>query len=237
MRTTLKFAAGDVLPTLKSVLVAQGIPPWKTPADRIVRLAEKALSAYRETAEPAAVWMDIPRPEFMALFQANGKNAAESPVGPVAGSADDLALFAVTLGQRISDEISLLFERNDFAAGALLDAAASEGADLAAAQVERAYRDHLRQSSRFNSRQATLRFSPGYCGWHIRGQEELFGALDPSAIGIRLNESCLMQPLKSVSGVVVSGNKEIFYFEDTFSFCRDCATHTCRDRIGDVMNQ
>jgi hypothetical protein len=40
-----------------------------------------------------------------------------------------------------------------------------------------------------------------------------------------------MQPLKSVSGVIVAGRIEIFEFDDVFSFCSGCATHDCRDRI------
>lgn len=54
----------------------------------------------------------------------------------------------------------------------------------------------------------TLRFSPGYCGWHLSGQKELF-SLFPSSTpcGIRLTESCLMLPIKSVSGVIGVGKE------------------------------
>ncbi len=237
MRETLAISAAAVLPTVESVLRAQGIPPWKKPDDRILRLADEALAAYRATAAPAGLLMEIPGAEFEGVFDGERVNHPDSPVGPIARSANDLALFAVTLGQRISDRISLLFESKDYAAGSLLDAAASEGAELAAALVERSFRERLSAAGRFRPGLATLRFSPGYCGWDIRGQRNLFRALTPGTIGLSLSESCLMQPLKSVSGVMVSGRKEIFDFEDVFSFCRDCSTHTCRERIKDVMNQ
>jgi hypothetical protein len=84
---------------------------------------------------------------------------------------------------------------------------------------------------RLDAERGMLRFSPGYCGWDLTAQRALFESLRPEAIGIFLTGSCLMQPLKSVSGVIVAGKKEIFEFDDDFSFCSDCATHECRDRI------
>jgi len=51
------------------------------------------------------------------------------------------------------------------------------------------------------------RFSPGYCGWHVSEQKKLF-PLFPSAepCGIRLTDSSLMLPIKSVSGVIGLGD-------------------------------
>ena len=52
----------------------------------------------------------------------------------------------------------------------------------------------------------TNRFSPGYCGWHVSEQQRLFplfGVERPC--GVRLTESSLMVPIKSVSGVIGLG--------------------------------
>lgn len=48
-------------------------------------------------------------------------------------------------------------------------------------------------------------FSPGYCGWHVREQEMFFSLLPPEPCGIKLNDSCLMTPIKSVSGFIGAG--------------------------------
>jgi hypothetical protein len=77
-----------------------------------------------------------------------------------------------------------------------------------------------------------LRYSPGYCGWHISGQRKLFDFLKPETIGISLRESHLMEPLKSVSGVVIVGPAGIHAFQDEYPFCERCKTHGCRERIG-----
>jgi hypothetical protein len=82
-----------------------------------------------------------------------------------------------------------------------------------------------------------MRFSPGYCGWDLTAQRGLFEALQPAEIGITLSESCLMRPLKSISGVFIAGEKGIFVFDDVFSFCGECATHECRDRITALLGR
>ena len=237
IRKILEIPVPEVLPSPAAVMKGQGIPGWIPPDARISRLAEDALALYRDHARPAGVVMEITGGEFGAVFQGRGSNEAESPVGPIYRASEHLALFAVTVGEPVCAEIARLFRENDFALGSMLDSAASEGAELAARSAEEFYREHLKGAGMLDSRCGTLRFSPGYCGWHISAQGSLFDALQPGAIGINLNASFLMQPLKSISGVIISGRRDIFDFEDVFSFCRDCRTHSCRDRIASLLEQ
>lgn len=53
----------------------------------------------------------------------------------------------------------------------------------------------------------TNRFSPGYCGWHVSEQASLFHIFaTEQPCGVRLTPgSCLMVPIKSVSGVIGIG--------------------------------
>ena len=52
----------------------------------------------------------------------------------------------------------------------------------------------------------TNRYSPGYCGWHVSEQQKLFPLFPVAApCGIRLTDSSLMVPIKSVSGVIGTG--------------------------------
>ncbi len=53
----------------------------------------------------------------------------------------------------------------------------------------------------------TNRFSPGYCGWDVKGQHQLFSLLSPSPCGVTLTDGAMMHPVKSVSGVVGVGPK------------------------------
>ncbi len=237
MRKVATIPVETVTPAVGDILRAQGIPDSKTAESRAEEIAHEALALYRETAVPVFIIEEISKADFQNIFRGEGNNSGESPVQPISLAADRLSLFAATVGQNICLMIAQLFRTNDFALGAMLDAAASEGAEMVAQSLERHYRGYLRESHAIDGRSGTLRFSPGYCGWDITGQKKLFGRLRPAEAGITLNESCLMTPLKSISGVIISGRKEIFEFDDTFSFCRDCADHSCRERFQSLREQ
>ena len=51
----------------------------------------------------------------------------------------------------------------------------------------------------------TSRFSPGYCGWLVKDQRILFDMLPPKVCDITLNDSALMYPIKSISGIIGLG--------------------------------
>jgi hypothetical protein len=48
-------------------------------------------------------------------------------------------------------------------------------------------------------------YSPGYCDWQLVEQKSLFSLFPPHITGIQLTDSCLMLPIKSVSGIVGIG--------------------------------
>ncbi len=235
MRKIYNIPIESTIPIIDAILIAQGIPHQSISNGRLLQLAQQAIAIYRQNAEPIGLLMEISKDDFEIIFNGDGQNKSDSPVKPIYNQADELALFAVTIGEEICSEIKRLFDENDFAIGSMLDSTASEGTEKVAQSLENIYRQHLINIGRFNSKSGILRFSPGYCGWHISGQRKLFQHLHPEDIGITLNQSFLMQPLKSISGVFISGNKEIFRFDDTFSFCRDCAAHDCRERIRAVV--
>jgi len=65
----------------------------------------------------------------------------------------------------------------------------------------------------------TNRFSPGYCGWHVREQKLLFSTFPiEEPCGVKLTDSCLMLPIKSVSGVIGVG-ESVRKLEYTCGLC------------------
>jgi len=226
-----------ITPTVASILTAQDIPEERAADQRTRHLAEQAVNLFSELAVPAGIAAETTKSDFSHIYDGDGGNAAATPLDSIIPAASRLLIFAVTVGQPICDEISALFARNDFAAGAMLDAAASCGADLAADAMEQQCDDELRSVNRMENLSGAMRFSPGYCGWHVTGQRRLFAALKPERIGISLNDSCLMRPLKSVSGVVVVAPHQVFDIDDTYPFCADCRTHSCRDRFATLIQK
>jgi cobalamin-dependent methionine synthase I len=169
--------------------------------------------------------------EFEAIFEGEGQNDPESPLATIYPQAEGLALFAITMGESVSKDIEDMFKGKNFALGAMLDAVASLAADLAAAHTEEQYEKDLVSRTSPGSNVRVLGYSPGYCGWHISAQKQLFTTLEPERIGIKLNASYLMTPLKSVSGVLVAGPPEIHVFKPSFDFCKMCKTFSCHERL------
>jgi len=119
----------------------------------------------------------------------------------------------------------------------MLDSVASAGVEKAADIVETKFLESLMTKGTVDKETVVMRYSPGYCGWHVSGQRKLFEYLKPSRIGIVLRDSFLMEPLKSVSGVLIAGKKEIHIFEDNYPFCSECETHSCQERIRALLDR
>ncbi|HVP06778.1 MAG TPA: vitamin B12 dependent-methionine synthase activation domain-containing protein [Candidatus Acidoferrum sp.] len=234
MSSVLEIPITSVLPLQRAVLRAQGVPNGSA-TPRMENLANRAIVLLGELARPLGEMLSCSREEFSGIYAGEGNNEAVTPIDAIYPRAEQLSLFAVTLGEPVSERISRLFDAGDFAMGAMLDAAASEAADQAAQYLESHLVKLLRSSRKLAPSSGVLRFSPGYCGWHISGQKKLFTALEPGEIGICLTDSFLMTPLKSVSGVIIVGHKSIFEFDDTFPFCVECKTHSCRERMNEIM--
>jgi len=230
MDEILSFPLTAAAPGRAAVLAAQGIPPGHPVPERIGALYAAASALLAATATPRGVRAELSAAEFAAVYAGEGENATTTPVGAIYGRAEHLALFAVTLGDEVSCEIAQRFASHDLALAAMLDAAASVAAENLAGVIEANYAAVLAGAGALPATSAVLRYSPGYCGWHVSGQRRLFATLRPERIGITLGASCLMQPLKSVSGVLIAGPREIHLFPDSYRCCDECATRGCHGR-------
>ena len=65
----------------------------------------------------------------------------------------------------------------------------------------------------------TNRYSPGYCGWNVSEQKNIFQLIPEKFCGIELTDSCVMVPMKSVSGIIGIG-KEVRYNPYTCNLCK-----------------
>jgi hypothetical protein len=226
-----------ILPDRSLVLMHQGLPPNAAVPDHIAALHAEAADVFARTAVPKALWAEISAQEFARTYEGDGNNDPTGPVADIYPRADRLALFAATVGPAVTDAIAAGFTQNDFALASMLDAVASEAADRAAEVLETLFQSTLQADGWHPPDGRVLRYSPGYCGWHVTGQRTLFAALRPETVGITLTESCLMQPLKSVSGVLVAGPLAAHEFAPTYDVCTTCETFTCRDRLRELRRR
>lgn len=235
MTRIISLEAIKLAPTRDTVLRTQGIPDGHQVSDQVEGLVEKAICLYESLTHPRGIIAGITLSDFEEVLNGEGRNDLPAPLQGIVKEANGLALFAATVGDPVSAKIQELFKENDPATACMLDGIASDRAETAANLLADAFLDSLLQKGEVDSEVRVLPYSPGYCGWHITGQQELFAFLNPERIDISLNASCLMSPIKSVSGVLVAGHPEIHDFENDFDFCLDCATWECRPRIASLL--
>jgi hypothetical protein len=102
---------------------------------------------------------------------------------------------ALTVGEPLNGKIQELTASGDSAAALIHDAVGSE-------LVEEAANILTRNIGREADRPITKRYSPGYGDWGIENQAGMDKILNLGRIGIRLNESYLMLPEKSITAII-----------------------------------
>jgi hypothetical protein len=237
MSETFTLSLPDIRPTGEQVLNGPGFGGSKELDERIKSMLAASLKIFDELARARAVVAPVSVTDFQRIYSSPVQDQTPTPVSRIFPKAEFIYLFAVTIGAGITDRTNALFEEHDFALGYTLDVTASAGTENAAQYVL----DHvfdLPVKEKPKDRTARiLDYNPGYCGWHMSGQRKLLDFLQADRIGISLNESFLMQPLKSLSGALVGGRPEIHEFDDDFPFCRECVSRACRRRIARVKSK
>jgi len=129
------------------------------------------------------------------------------------------AVFLCTAGK----EPGLLSRRSmkegDLLRGYVYDTIGSEIVEAAADLMQHTLEDEMINTGK----KITNRFSPGYCGWDVAEQKKLFHLMHDNYCGIRLTPSFLMDPVKSVSGIIgIGGNVKRHPYTCSLCDMKDC---------------
>jgi hypothetical protein len=133
--------------------------------------------------------------------------------------------FVCTAGVGIEQWSKRMMSGNEPLKGFIADILGGVVVELAIDKIQQSLSDEMKKSGLHVSN----RYSPGYCGWPTFEQHKLF-ALLPTTMGIRLTESALMQPVKSVSGIIGIGADVRF---NPYT-CRICEATQCIYRFKKV---
>ena len=117
--------------------------------------------------------------------------------------SEAFALFICTSGLEFETYQHRLKEQGDMVRVFIADALGSVIAEKCADQMEKALQESIDKLGWMH----TNRFSPGYCGWHVSQQQLLFPLFQGHTCGVKLTDSSLMVPIKSVSGIIGLGEK------------------------------
>lgn len=228
------ISVADIRPDLDQVMSGPGSARPAAVNDRFRPLFQEALKTFGELAQPRGVIALVTIPEFESLYRSEEQDRVPTPVSRIFPRSGFIYLFCVTIGRKICDRIAGLFQSRELALGYMLDATASAGTENAAAYVlEHLFDLPVRGKPRDRSA-AVLDYNPGYCGWLMSGQKKLLKRLGVKRIGIILNKSFLMQPIKSLSGAMIGGRPDIHDPGNDFPCCSDCDDPACRQRIGRI---
>jgi hypothetical protein len=111
---------------------------------------------------------------------------------------EEILLMGATAGNDIIDAIREDTDANDLTRGVVLDAVASEMVDASLDWIINYFNHELRRE---NKQIIKRRFSAGYGDFMLENQNSIYNILDLGHIGIRINESCIFMPEKSVTAV------------------------------------
>ncbi|MBD1389307.1 hypothetical protein IC617_07710 [Neiella sp. HB171785] len=133
--------------------------------------------------------------------------------------AEQIAVFACSAGHYIAKRSKQLMAQGLLLEGYVVDVMGSCLVEQAMNQIQH----RLQQDLASQGLKITNRYSPGYCSWNIAEQRALFDLLPDKFCGIELTESCLMMPIKSISGLIGVGSRVRFREHS----CEQCNSTTC----------
>lgn len=210
------------------VLRYLGYPIGRTPNARIQELLRLWIAEAQQRSRPQAAFVILPVLEkgnnrIRAQF-AGGEVEFKGAIGQFLSVSELLIVFVATAGPNVETLASELMASGEELAAMIVNAVGAERAEAAEAAVIQRVHDQLRTIDYA----PTLPYSPGYCGMAITEQQKLFQVFEGRTAGVTLTPSCLMQPIKSVSGLIGLAPAEVV--EADISPCDRCEHRNCNMR-------
>lgn len=134
-------------------------------------------------------------------------------------NSEHIAVFYCTAGEGISQWANQLMNEGDLLKGYAVDTLGTVVVEHAMDKVQRSLNEVMHDLQL----KTTNRYSPGYCDWNVSDQHQLFKLFPEGFCDIRLSDTALMDPIKSVSGIIGIG-QHVRFNEYTCNFCSrtDC---------------
>jgi len=201
-----------------------GYPRDAAPAARIEERVARIMAEAQPCLQPRGVYSVYKVAIQTAHSLQMASTSISGKIGDYLAPSDRVAVFAVTVGEEISQLADSAARGGDALASLVIDAVGSWAVESAAD----ALMIHL--SRLLQEGQAlTLRYSPGYCGMDIGQQCKLFQLVQAGSVGVTLLPSMLMHPLKSISGLVGLAPKEsVSVYRSPCDHCQRVGCHMRR---------
>ena len=200
----LSYRYSELLPSVDALAGVMGYLPGTAPepvTDLIAGLSEELMT----TGEARAEYTIFDHVKLDPLSKTVEVEGVVFHVKPIVFSqiknAESVALFICTAGSEVDELSRKSMKEGDLLRGYVYDVIGSEVAEGAADRMQESMKTAVASSGM----SITNRFSPGYCGWDVAEQHKLFTFFRENYCGITLTDSALMDPVKSVSGMIGIG--------------------------------
>ncbi len=190
----------DFTLTEEDVLKGQGIDPERA-SPKLFENARDVIEETHSLINPAAMYTIIEVTDFEHQKITFEGGSFEGPlVGKAMAGAEHLNIAICTIGGDLEQRVQELMAENPIMGVAL------DGAGIAAVRkVSETVEDIISKKACELDLSLGMRAQPGQEGWPIEQQRLVFSILPADKIGIRLSDSCLMIPRKSVSFIIPRG--------------------------------
>jgi len=180
-----------------------GFEPGYAP-EPIPELIQEVLYDVENTRNIQGGYIMVHDVEFVneeSLFAANHTFHTGDIVAHYLKEAEHVVFFLVTAGDVFENQARKLMTEGDPMKGYIYDVLGSETVESTVDILQ----ESLQQEMIKQGMQITNRYCPGYCGWPVSDQFKLFKLFPDNFCGITLNQSALMHPVKSESGIIGIG--------------------------------
>ncbi len=208
------------------ILSVHGYGSARKPRPVVVEMASSAAAEAEGLVRPRAIYRELPiarmRSESITL-----QNGVQFSIGrrisELWEGSRALGIALYTLGPGLEERVTALTQEGLQAQALSLDIAGTIALGLVGLQVQQMACQRLGE----RSEEAGPWLNPGYLDWPLTDQRLIFGILPADSIGVRLNDSCMMIPRKSVTicaGIGIKGS------HTPFNRCRHCGVAKCQFR-------
>jgi hypothetical protein len=138
---------------------------------------------------------------------------------------DRMAVCVCTIGPALEAEVTRLAAAGELLRAVVLDSVGSVAAEAVASHLD----TRIGAECAREGLKVSCRASPGYGDWDVREQKNIFELLPAERIGVRLSETFMMSPRKSISFAMhVANEPERLRSEDS---CENCGRTDCPYRL------
>ncbi|MDD5398309.1 MAG: vitamin B12 dependent-methionine synthase activation domain-containing protein [Dehalococcoidia bacterium] len=208
------------------ILSVHGYGAARKPSPAIVEMASSSAAEAKGLVRPRAIYREFPvaRLDAESVTLQNGiQFSIGRKISELWEGCRAVGIALYTLGPELEERVSALTDAERQIGALSLDIAGTIALGLVGLQVQQMVCQQLGEQGE----EAGPWLNPGYLDWPLTDQRLIFDILPAESIGVRLNDSCMMIPRKSVTvcaGIGIEGSAA------GFNRCRHCGVAKCQFR-------